>query len=90
MATIVWLSIYRVHIGATWRIRLNHPCAAAMRHHVKLGHFHHLLVSRTTVWPGGEVCCHRLPCFVDVRWTGISAVVRFVWASAKFECAWAP
>ena len=20
-----------VHIGATWRIRLNHPCAAAMR-----------------------------------------------------------
>jgi len=31
-----WLSIYWVYIGATWRIRLNHPCAAAMRPHVKL------------------------------------------------------
>jgi len=27
MATVVWLSIYGVHIGATWRIRLNRPCA---------------------------------------------------------------
>jgi len=26
----------RVHIGATWRIRLNRPCAAAMRPYVKL------------------------------------------------------
>jgi len=25
-----------VHIDATWRIRLNHPCAAAMRPYVKL------------------------------------------------------
>ena len=25
-----------VHIGATWQIRLNRPCAAAMRHYVKL------------------------------------------------------
>jgi len=25
-----------VHIGATWRIRLNRPCAAAMRPYVKL------------------------------------------------------
>jgi len=31
MATIFWLSIYGMHIGATWRIRLNRPCAAAMR-----------------------------------------------------------
>jgi len=31
-----WLSIYGVHIGATWRIRLNHPCAAVMWHYVKL------------------------------------------------------
>jgi len=30
MATIFWLSIYGVHIGATWRIRLNHSCAAAL------------------------------------------------------------
>jgi len=29
MATMFWLSIYGVHIGATWRIRLNHPCAVA-------------------------------------------------------------
>jgi len=36
MTTIFWLSIYRVHIGATWRIRLNRPCAAAMRPYVKL------------------------------------------------------
>jgi len=26
----------RVHIGATWRIRLNRPCAATMRPYVKL------------------------------------------------------
>jgi len=25
-----------VHIGATWRIRFNRPCAAAMRPYVKL------------------------------------------------------
>jgi len=25
-----------VHIDATWRIRLNRPCAAAMRPYVKL------------------------------------------------------
>jgi len=31
-----WLSIYGVYIGATWRIRLNRPCAAAMRPYVKL------------------------------------------------------
>jgi len=36
MATILWLSVYGVHIGATWRIRLNRPCAAAMRPYVKL------------------------------------------------------
>ena len=36
MATIVCLSIYRVYIGATWQIRLNHPCAAEMRPWVKL------------------------------------------------------
>jgi len=32
-----WLCIYWVHIiGATWRIRLNRPCAAAMQAYVKL------------------------------------------------------
>ena len=31
-----WLSIYGVHIGATWRIRLNRACAAAMWPYVKL------------------------------------------------------
>jgi len=31
MATISWLFIYRVHIGATWRIQLNRPCTAAIR-----------------------------------------------------------
>ena len=35
-ATIFWLSTHGVHIGATWRIRLNRPCAAAMRPYVKL------------------------------------------------------
>jgi len=29
------VSIYGVHIGAIWRIRLNHQCAAAMRPYVK-------------------------------------------------------
>jgi len=36
IATTFCLSIYGVHIGATWRIRLNRPCAAAMRPCVKL------------------------------------------------------
>jgi len=36
MATIFWLSIYVMHIGATWRIQLNHSCAAAMWPNVKL------------------------------------------------------
>jgi len=36
MASIFWLSIYGVDIGATWRIRLNRPCAAAMRPYGKL------------------------------------------------------
>jgi len=30
-----WLSMYGVHIGAAWRIRVNRPCAAAMRPYVK-------------------------------------------------------
>jgi len=36
MATIFWLSMYGVHIGATWRILMNRSCAAAMRPYVKL------------------------------------------------------
>jgi len=36
MANIFCLSIFAVHIGATRRIRLNRPCAAAMRSYVKL------------------------------------------------------
>jgi len=35
-ATTFWLSVYGVHIGAIWRIRLNRPCVAAMRPYVKL------------------------------------------------------
>ena len=36
MATVFWLSIYGVHIGDTWRMRLNHPCAAATQPYVRL------------------------------------------------------
>ena len=36
MATVFRLSIYEVHNGATWGIRLNRPCAAAMQPYVKL------------------------------------------------------
>jgi len=36
MAAIFWLSVYAVHIGATWQIRLNCPGVAAMRPYVKL------------------------------------------------------
>ena len=36
MATIFWLSIYGVHICATWRIQLNRPYAAAIGLFVKL------------------------------------------------------
>jgi len=41
VATIFWLSVYGVHIGATWRIRLNRPCVAAMR--LVSDYFDHLL-----------------------------------------------
>jgi len=34
MANIFWLSIHAVQIGTTRQIRLNHPCAAAMRPYV--------------------------------------------------------
>ena len=30
MATIFGFCIYEVHIGATWRLRMNRPCPAAM------------------------------------------------------------
>ena len=53
MATIFWLSTYGVHIGATWRIRLNCPCAAAMRPCVKL-----LVIIRP----------HRTSMYVDVAY----------------------
>ena len=36
MATIFWLSIYRVHICPTWRIELNRPYAVAMQPYVRL------------------------------------------------------
>jgi len=36
MTNIFWLSIFAVHIGATRQIRLNRPCAAAMRPYVRL------------------------------------------------------
>jgi len=36
MQTTFWFSIYWLQIGATWRIRLSRPCAAAMRPYVKL------------------------------------------------------
>jgi len=36
MATIFWLSIYGLHIGIIWRIRLSRPCVAVMRPYVKL------------------------------------------------------
>ena len=39
MATIFWLSMYGVHIGA----RLNHPCAAWRRCGLMLNYFDHLL-----------------------------------------------
>ena len=35
MATIVGF-LYMRHIGATWRLRLNRQCVAAMRPYVKL------------------------------------------------------
>jgi len=36
MATIFWLSVYGVHIGATWQIQLIRLCAVAMWLNVKL------------------------------------------------------
>jgi len=31
-----WGVLDGVHIGVTWRIRVNRPCAAAMRPYIKL------------------------------------------------------
>jgi len=42
-----WLSIYGVHIGVTWRIRLNRPCAAARCGFIS-NYFDHLLVITCT------------------------------------------
>jgi len=36
LSGFIWLSVYAVHIGATWQIGLNCPCAAAIWHYVKL------------------------------------------------------
>ena len=36
MAIMFWLSIYGVHIGTTWQIRLNRPCVAAIQPYVEL------------------------------------------------------
>ena len=36
MATIFWLSVYGVHVGTTWWIRLNRPYVVVMRPYVKL------------------------------------------------------
>jgi len=52
-ATIFWLSVYGVHVGATWRIRLNRPCAAAMRTYVKL------------LWPLVIIRPHRSTTYID-------------------------
>ena len=41
MATIFWLHVYGVRIGATWRIRLNCPCVA--RCGLMSNYFDHLL-----------------------------------------------
>jgi len=35
MATNFWLSVYGVHIGAAWQIRLHRLCVAAMQPYVK-------------------------------------------------------
>jgi len=51
----VWLSISWVHIGATWQIQLNRPCAMAMR--PMLNYFDHLLVMASLSF--------KLVCFVN-------------------------
>jgi len=45
MAAIFWPSIYGVHIGATWRMRLNRSCAAvALRQITLTNYFDHLFL----------------------------------------------
>jgi len=62
MATIFRLSIYGVHIGGTRRIRLDPPCAAAMRPYVKLLWPCFLLLVKHLLYP------HSLPCFDADGW----------------------
>jgi len=67
-----------VHIGATWLMRLNHPCAVAIRHCVKL-----LWPLRTTYtssfFMSDEVCYGR----VTVRqWRTLELICRRCWTTS--------
>ena len=59
-----------VHIGATWRIRLNNPCTTAMRPCDRI--FDHALQWRFHAGPGGGVQAPQIvarPPYSPVLWT---------------------
>ena len=62
-----------VHIGATWRIRLNRPCAAAMRPYVKL--LVAVTVTHSSANPRSDLRC----CFVVDVAIGRVTSLRDAW-----------
>ena len=64
-----WLSIYAVYIGATWRIRLNRPCAAAMRPYVKL------------LWPLVQLLWQCDDAWTKVS-NELPATIQLIWCNA--------
>jgi len=57
MGTIFWLSVYGVHIGATWRIQLNRLCVAARWSYVRL-----LWPLAIIIMESGFQCCCGCGC----------------------------
>ena len=88
MEAIFWLSMYGVHIGATWQIWLNRPCVAAMRPCVKLlwplvEYFYQLHWFIDFMFLLHFLLCLKLSCFVsltpELSYDKFQQLLSFMW-----------